>query len=239
MLIINIQFELDLTIIYIGRKKDFSCADRKFASNIGLSLYTPEEFFLDYPSCTRYSFGDFNPTTLDCHKQPYSFGGAKYPQEMIVLVGCPASGKSSFFKQYLEPNGYSHVNRDILGSWQKCVAKCKEYLKAGRHVAVDNTSPDENSRKRYIDVAKTFEVPVRCFQLMTSIDHAKHNNRFRELTMTGNNKAVQVNDMVFNVYKSKFVEPSCIEGFADIVQIPFSPQFKDKCLETLYYQFLL
>ena len=41
--------------------------------------------------------------------------------EMVVMVGCPASGKSTFRKRYFEPNGYVVVNRDTMGTMQKCV----------------------------------------------------------------------------------------------------------------------
>ena len=76
----------------------------------------------------------------------------------------------------MKPKGYVHINRDTLGSWQKCVAECAKVLSAGKSVVIDNTSPDKASRLRYIEVAHKHKVPVRSFQFMTSIAHAKHNN---------------------------------------------------------------
>lgn len=156
----------------------------------------------------------------------------------MIFVGYPGSGKTTFFREHLEPKGYCHVNRDLLGSWQKCVAKCTELVESGKQVVVDNTNPDRESRQRYIGVGKRFGVPIRCFRFLTSLEHAKHNNRFRELTMQGRDKHAKVNDMVFNIYKSKFLEPSMDEGFAAIVKIEFTPTFTDKSLEILYHQFL-
>lgn len=224
-----------LILLYAGKKKDFSCTDRKFAANVGISFYTPEEIFLNYSPCKKYGWGEFNPTLKESFKT--STFDLATSQEMIIFVGYPASGKSTFFKQHLKPKGYCHVNRDTLGSWQKCVSKCREFLQSGKHVVVDNTSPDKISRNRYIEVAKQFNVPVRCFWFMTSLEHAKHNNRFRELTERSDEKG-KVNDMVFNVYKSKFVEPSLDEGFTDVINIEFMPSFTDAYRRTLYHQFL-
>ena len=47
-------------------KKDFSCSDRKFAANISLPFYTPEEFFLN-SNKARFSWGEFQPMEIDPH----------------------------------------------------------------------------------------------------------------------------------------------------------------------------
>ena len=35
------------------------------------------------------------------------------------MVGCPASGKSTIRKRFLEPHGYVAINRDTLGTAEK------------------------------------------------------------------------------------------------------------------------
>lgn len=91
------------------------------------------------------------------------------------MVGCPASGKSHFVKNYL--NKYGYVNRDTLGSWQRCISAMEKHLIEKNSVVVDNTNPDSASRQKYIEMAKKHGVPVRCFIMSISVDHAKHNNK--------------------------------------------------------------
>ena len=203
---------------------------------------TPEEYFLGYPKCTRFSWGEFDPRSLDYSQgppklQPVDAEICSEKQEVVIFVGCPASGKSSFYEAHMRPKGYVHVNRDTLGSWQRCVAECNKALLAGKSVVIDNTNPDRESRRRYIECAQKHKVPVRCFQFMTSIAHAKHNNRFRELTVRDSSYQ-KVNDPVFNMYKSKFVEPVVSEGLIEIVKVSFNPSFSDEKLKSLYKQFL-
>ena len=226
----------------LGTKKDFSCGDRQFAANFDLNFSTPDEYFLGQPKTQKFSWGEFIPSAFDYTKTtpiltPPSAKMHSDSQEVIIFVGCPASGKSTFYTNHLSTKGYAHVNRDKIGSWQKCVGECNKLLAAGRSVAIDNTSPDVESRKRYIDCAQKFSVPVRCFQFMTTASHAKHNNRYREITQKSTGY-VKVNDMVFNMYKSKFCEPAMSEGFAEVVQVEIAPVFKDKEKEELYRMFL-
>ncbi|TWW76697.1 bifunctional polynucleotide phosphatase/kinase [Takifugu flavidus] len=221
-----------------GRKKDFSCSDRLFALNIGLRFHTPEEFFLGWKSAP-YNLPSFDPRKLDSSGRLYDPPSASLTSsqtEVIVAVGFPASGKSTFFHTHIIPKGYVYVNRDTLGSWQSCVSACQRALKDGRSVAVDNTNPDPESRRRYVDVAKAAGVPCRCFQFSASLEQAKHNNRFREM-VPSDAKHAKVNDIVFHSYKKHFVAPALSEGFSEILQIHFVPQFKDSTTERLFRQF--
>ncbi|KAF6722400.1 Bifunctional polynucleotide phosphatase/kinase [Oryzias melastigma] len=220
------------------KKKDFSCSDRLFALNIGLQFHTPEEFFLGWKSAP-FNLPDFNPRELDSASRLYDPPSASLTSshtEVIVAVGYPASGKSTFFHAHIIPKGYVYVNRDTLGSWQKCVAVCERALREGRSVAVDNTNPDLESRKRYVDIAKAAGVSCRCFHFSASLELAKHNNRFREM-VPSDIKHAKVNDMIFHSYKKHFVAPALSEGFSEILQIHFVPDFKDRQSEVLFRQF--
>lgn len=105
--------------------------------------------------------------------------------QIILMVGCPGSGKSHFVRNHL--SHYEYVNRDNLGSWQKCVTIMEKHLAEKRSVVVDNTNPDPVSRQRYIEVAKRYNIPVRCFIMSVDVDHAKHNNKVAVTTIVLNN----------------------------------------------------
>ncbi|XP_068097427.1 bifunctional polynucleotide phosphatase/kinase [Hyperolius riggenbachi] len=220
------------------KKKDFSCSDRLFTMNIGIKFYTPEEFFLGWKKA-QFQLPTFDPKKLDPNGplyDPPSSSLVSSSQEVVVTVGFPGAGKSTFIKEHLVPKGYAYANRDTLGSWQKCVAACEEAVKNGKSIVIDNTNPDVESRGRYISCAQKAGVTVRCFLFTATIELAKHNNRFREMTYKGKGH-VSVNDMIINSYKSKFVAPSVNEGFSEVLNILFVPKFEDPKLQSLYEQF--
>ncbi|XP_071529360.1 uncharacterized protein F21D5.5 isoform X1 [Panulirus ornatus] len=220
------------------KKKDFSISDRLFALNVGLPFFTPEEHFLGTKAQT-FNMPEFDPRAVDDSLplfEPPSTKVPKHKVEVIILVGYPGSGKSFFSSTHLAGLGYIQANRDTVGSWQKCVSIMEKSLKDGKHVVIDNTNPDAESRKRYIDAAKKLNVPVRCFVFNISKDHSRHNNKFRELSGADHTK---VNDMIYNMYKSKYNEPNIKEGFDDIVKVNFIPKFRTAKEEKLYRMFLL
>ncbi|CAH1137528.1 unnamed protein product [Phyllotreta striolata] len=214
------------------RPKDHSMADRLFALNVGLKFFTPEEYFLKQ-SPVPFSMPEFDPRKFSYSEIPdFSYASPN----VIIMVGGPGSGKSHFCKSFLLPKDYVHINRDTLGSWQKCVKALEENLQDNKNCVIDNTNCDKESRKRYVDVAKKYQIPCRCFVMSTSFQHSKHNNRFRELT---DKSHIPVNEIVINSLRKTYQKPELIEGFEEIVEIPFVPSFSNEEMEELYKHFLL
>jgi len=221
-----------------GAKRDFSCSDRKFAANVGVTFYTPEEIFLEDNYEAPFDWGSVNPLVI-CQDIPQQTNKiVKYHAselEMIIMVGPPASGKSTFTERHLVSNGYQRVNRDTLGSAAKCLKVAQEALTEGMSVVIDNTNPSSSARADFISLAKKMRVPIRCFYMNTGVELAEHLNYVRVRESGG--KIRRIPDIAYNVYKKNFEEPSASEGFSDIIQIEFVPDFRgDVEFEKIFKQ---
>eukprot|EP01027_Heterolobosea_sp_BB2_P014464 GEZU01020775.1.p1 GENE.GEZU01020775.1~~GEZU01020775.1.p1 ORF type:complete len:257 (+),score=90.15 GEZU01020775.1:693-1463(+) len=217
-------------------KKDFSCSDRKFAANIGIAFHTPEEFFLGEKPCTKFSWEGIDPSKITTEIEPYKTETlVSNQQEMVLFVGFPASGKSTFAKRHFLPKGYVHINMDTLGTKAKCLKAAREAIDAGKSVVIDNTNPDKASRAEYIAIAKAKNVPVRCFLFKVDQELAEHLNMYRERMSKGAHKHVP--SVAYNTYKKRLAEPTLNEGFTEIKEIDFVPVFDNETHKTKFYQF--
>lgn len=196
-----------------GRKatatpKDFSCSDRNLAHNVGIQYQTPEEFFLgeeprnftrDF-DLVKYPYPS-SPTTTDTDfsKKEILFTKTS-PQELILFVGPPGAGKSTFYWRHLKPLGFERVNQDVLKSKDKCLKAATEYLKEGDSVVVDNTNPDPDTRKQWVELAKKQGVPVRCVWFRTPLVVCEHNDAVRAL-----NKPVSYVFFLLFLFPSSFL----------------------------------
>jgi len=209
-----------------GKKKDFSVGDRQFGANIGCLFYTPEELFLEEKS-VAFEWGAMSPATiLEFNKdKTFDFKGLpKKSQEMIILVGRPASGKSTITKAYLEPAGYVRVNMDSLKTDAKCKKTAKEALANGLSVAIDNTNSSASKRADYISMAQDASVPVRCIYVTTDQDIASHLNYVRVRETEG--AVRRIPDVAYRTYNKNFVEPKTSEGFEEVIKIDFIPDLR-------------
>lgn len=202
-------------------KKDHSCGDRKFAHNINIDFYTPEEFFHQEEKA-KFVWNGFNPKehlelTVPIH-MPEDTPLVSDKQELVVCVGYPASGKSSFVKKNLVEKGYVYVNQDTLKTRDRCVRAVKEALAAKKSVVVDNTNPEASTRALYLRLAKDAGVPVRCFYFGDNEDLAQHNNYYRAIYKNGKEP---LSILAYRMFKSKFQEPTVKEGYTEVKRIHF------------------
>ncbi|VDO12883.1 unnamed protein product [Rodentolepis nana] len=223
------------------KKKDHSHCDRLFALNVGITFKTPEELWDDnYATYFTYpllfdiaKFRDSFDDTID--PVPSALKDLKSPV-LVIMVGFPASGKSTFCGKYLQNAGFQIVSRDTIKDMKKCVEKCQALLKSGLSVVIDNTNVDTASRSSFLQVAKNLMIPVYACVLKTSFDHARHNEIFRQITCKGHSK---ISIMVFNMMKNKYQVPTKEEGFTDVFEIPFIPKHSSQTHGELYFKHLL
>ncbi|KAJ1930901.1 DNA kinase/phosphatase Pnk1, partial [Kickxella alabastrina] len=250
---------------------DFSDSDLVFARNAGVPFYTPEGVFTDEVCAMEqplplyqtqsWAIRRFHPSSLaDGNKPALDALLAQLRAEvedaqtsgsgrglLVVLVGPPASGKSTFTQRYLEPLGFERVNMDLLKTHKKCVDAVTKILDAKGFAALDNTNPDAKSRAAYLKLAERAGAGTRAVAVVfgggdgdgdgDSIrEVVAHNNAFRaqvdqarwfsrgrrgdsvvRLPLLGES----VPAVAVNIFFKKFVMPVEAEGFAKVLGCPF------------------
>lgn len=147
----------------------------------------------------------------------------KYPmyssdQEIILMCGYPGSGKSTVAKYlYSTIVNYEIISNDVYKTRTNKVIQLN--IQNKKSVVIDNTNIDIKTRKVYIDVAKSLNIPIYCIHVTTNIQMSRHLNEMRIATEKNNVKKVP--KIVYNVHKSKYEEPTINEGFINVYKIPF------------------
>jgi bifunctional polynucleotide phosphatase/kinase len=191
---------------YDNGKKDFSCSDRKFAYNLNIGFFTPEVLFMKEKD-NVWEWGGIDPkehvnnTSTEIYLDDI--------QKMVIMVGYPASGKSTFAKNL----NYTYVNRDTLKTKVKCLKVAKQAIEDGQSVVIDNTNPTIADRAEYIKLAK--DIDVVCCHIDMSMELAQHLDKYRSCTQ----KTKQIPDVVYYTYRKRFEEPTKREGYSKIYKI--------------------
>ncbi|KAJ4400513.1 DNA kinase/phosphatase Pnk1 [Didymella pomorum] len=190
--------------------KDHSCVDRDFAANVGLPFHTPEEYFLEQP--VQPFVRGFDPTTY-VNKVAESSTSANPVitktdvLDIVLLVGSPGAGKSSFYWKHLQPLGYGRVNQDILKTREKCVKAATALIEEGTSVVVDNTNADQ-------------DLPQHATGLLASVNGIAE-NRPRASIGTNPENRTMLPKLAFTSFASRFRTPKLDEGFKEIVTVDF------------------
>ncbi|MCJ1308396.1 hypothetical protein MMC25_002049 [Agyrium rufum] len=211
-----------------GGKGDHSCSDRDFAANIGIDFHTPEEFFLkEEPQPFIRSF-DPRVHLVQTEEEatiPLKSVFAKTNDlDIVLFIGSPASGKSTFYSKFLRSLGYERVNQDTLKTRDRCLRTASDFLDAGKAVAVDNTNADPGTRKLWIQLAQKKGVPTRYVHFTAPPKLCEHNDTFRALAPNQEanpEKRTILPHSAFSGFAARYREPRPDEGFQDIITIPF------------------
>ena len=171
-----------------GDKGDWSDKDRVFAESLGMKFVRPEELF-----------------PLDVVKAPPASAKAKKTQEVVIMVGYPASGKSTISKN-LESEGYYRVEGDVHKSVPAMIKDAEKHL--DKSIVFDSTAGSKVKRGEFVKFAQKHDLPVRVFWMQTSIDVSIERNKQRALA--GGPKIPIIG---FYLYRKHFEEPTEDEGF--------------------------
>jgi bifunctional polynucleotide phosphatase/kinase len=213
-------------------KKDFSDTDIKFAKNIGVKFIHRDEFIFNI----TYSDKDYDLKYVKLNfKNSSQFNFEPKKPEVVINIGLPASGKSTFTKNYILKHDYEYINQDSLKTLPKCIKKLELALKEGKSSVIDNTNINREQRKRFTDLAKKYNFKCRCILFDTPREICVHNSYFRNNLTEG--KANVIPKIVYNIMNKKYEKPTKEEGFQEIIEIQFSPEFQNDKEKELYYKF--
>lgn len=217
-------------------KKDFSCSDRKFAHNIGIDFKTPEEFFLNQKNERKWEWNCFNPFEFmtkfneDIKTNTNSNKTNKLPKqellpnpnkEIIILVGAPATSKSTLCK--LLPT-YIRVNQDTLGTKAKCIKLATSTMAKGQNLIIDNTNSDSATRKLYVDIARKHNYHIKIADIKVDKEMAEHLDEMRvEIT---NSKPIPT--IVYSIfYKNYRNNPPTLAECDELIEWRWEPNVND------------
>jgi len=218
---------------YTTKKHDFSDCDKNFAFNIHLTFKLPEEIFEqpDTPYKIKDKYDNFNLDNFVTEKIEKI---ENKKNEMIILVGPPSCGKSSFAK--LNYSDYVYVNRDTYKTEAKCISLIRNALYEGLSIIIDNTNPSSKNRIKYIDMASEYKYSIKIYLFECDSLLISHLNYYR--TQTSKGKIKLIPELVYRIYNKKYESPT-IEEFVnhnyEHTIIKYYPMLFKKILTDEYY----
>jgi len=82
---------------------------------------------------------------------------------LIVFVGSPGSGKTTFATRYLSPYRFVHINQDMLKTRSNVLKTLQSNLELGNNIVIDSTNPRQETRQEYYNMAENYNYNIMVF----------------------------------------------------------------------------
>lgn len=179
----------------LGRPGDFADSDKQFAINCNIKYLSPEEIFPFIKESNSKSL-----ITIPDYR------------EIILMMGYPGSGKSTFAENTFKNHPYIIIHGDDYKSESALKKAFKLTIEKypDKSIILDATHSNKKKRQIFIEIAQKESIPIRIIHLTTTIEEAMHRNLQR---------TKPVPKIALYLYRKNFEKPEKSEGLYEIINI--------------------
>jgi bifunctional polynucleotide phosphatase/kinase len=211
----------------LGRIRDFSDSDLKFALNLGITCNSPEFIFKNEPELSiddiiNVQINYASIFKLDYYKT-FRYLNKDREKEVIIMVGIQGSGKSLLSKWIKLQNAfqiYNIISRDVEKTMKKCLNKMEDSFKNGLNVIIDNTNPTKEARKPFINLAIKYKYKIKIInigEVGEDYNMASHNNYYRHLKFG----IPLIPNIALYKFLKDYQKPEISEGVNQIIELKY------------------
>ncbi len=139
--------------------------------------------------------------------------------EMVIFTGIPASGKSTFYKEFFF-NSHIRISLDLLNTRNKEGKLLQYCFETQSKVVIDNTNVTKESRKKYIEYALHNKYKVIGYYFDSSVQDCLERNK---------NRKDSINEIGIKTKYKELEKPLFEEGFNTIFMVKMLGQKFEVC----------
>ena len=132
-------------------------------------------------------------------------------KDMIIFIGIPASGKSTFYEKNFAAT-HTHISLDILHTRNREDGMLEDTLISEKSCVIDNTNVTAAERAKYIEAGKKYGYKVIGYYFRSAIDECRIRNDQRQ-------GKTQVPEIALRNKIAHLERPSKQEGFDELFYV--------------------